>query len=137
MTNASMPQRKFFARHALVILVAVFFLVPFGLRGARLALQGMKNDVKDWLPKDLDETKDLDEFRRHFLNEQFVLVSWDGCHGDAADQRYQMFVAKLLPETPPSVVAKQEPNESDGESAPIAAAESRTRPTRYLPLDDQ
>ena len=46
-----------------------------------MAVQGMKNDVKDWLPKEFEETKDLEEFRQYFLSEQFVLVSWDGCHG--------------------------------------------------------
>ena len=79
----------------LLILVVVFFFVPFALRGARMALQGMKNDVKDWLPKDLEETRDLDEFRRHFLSEQFVLVSWDGCYGDEDDERYKLFAADL------------------------------------------
>ena len=67
----------------------------------------MKNDVKDWLPKEFEETKDLEEFRRYFLSEQFVLVSWDGCYGDASDERYKMFLAKLTPETPPSVAAKE------------------------------
>ena len=46
--------------------MVVFFLVPFALRGARMAVQGMKNDVKDWLPKEFEETKDLDEFRQLF-----------------------------------------------------------------------
>ena len=79
-----MQKPTFFARRAILILVVVFFFVPFALRGARMAVQGMKNDVKDWLPKDFEETKDLDEFRQHFLSEQFVLVSWDGCYGDDA-----------------------------------------------------
>src|SRR4029078_6767475 len=85
----------------------VFFFVPFALRGARMAVQGMKNDVKDWLPKEFDETKDLDEFAQYFLSEQFVLVSWDGCYGNASDERFKMFLAKLTPETPPSVAVKE------------------------------
>jgi predicted RND superfamily exporter protein len=144
-----MRKTTFFGRHALLILIVVFFLVPFGLRGARMALQGMKNDVKDWLPRDLDETKDLDEFRQHFLSEQFVLVSWDGCHGDASDERFKLFLAKLAPELPPSVVAKQKaaaaPTEeaSDGEesssetSATVVAEDADAEkdppsPTRYI-----
>ena len=99
-----MQRPTFFARHAVLILVVVFFFVPFALRGARMAVQEMKNDVKDWLPREFEETKDLDEFRQHFLGEQFVLVSWDGCYGDEADERYKLFLAKLTPETPPSVV---------------------------------
>jgi predicted RND superfamily exporter protein len=101
-----MQRPTFFARRAILILVVVFFFVPFALRGARMAVQGMKNDVKDWLPKEFEETKDLDEFRRYFLSEQFVLVSWDGCYGDADDERYKMFLAKLMPETPPTALAK-------------------------------
>jgi hypothetical protein len=102
-----MEKPTFFARRALIILVLVFFFVPIALRGARMAIQGMKNDVKDWLPKEFAETKDLDDFRRHFLSEQFVLVSWDGCYGDADDERFRLFVAKLTPETPPSVLKAQ------------------------------
>ena len=41
----------FFGRYAIVVLMVVFFCVPFALRGARLAVNGMKNDVRDWLPK--------------------------------------------------------------------------------------
>src|SRR3954453_11612775 len=99
----SPPQRRpqdmqrptFFARSAILILVVVFFLVPFALRGARMAVQGMKNDVKDWLPTEFEETKDLEEFRQYFLSEQFVIVTWDGCHGNSDDERYKMFLAKL------------------------------------------
>ena len=61
-----MQRPTFFARRAVLILVIVFFFVPFALRGARMAVQGMKNDVKDWLPKEFAETKDLEEFRRYF-----------------------------------------------------------------------
>ena len=107
-----MQRPTFFARRAILILVVVFFFVPFALRGARMAVQGMKNDVKDWLPKEFEETKDLDEFRRYFLSEQFVLVSWDGCYGDADDERYRMFLAKLMPETPPSVTTRKRTSES-------------------------
>src|SRR5690348_6930409 len=111
-----MQRPTFFARRAILILVVVFFFVPFALRGARMAVQGMKNDVKDWLPKGFEETKDLEEFRQYFLSEQFVLVSWDGCYGGPDDERFQMFLAKLTPEFPPSVAAKaaKEKAGSDG-----------------------
>jgi len=148
-----MEKPTFFARRALVILILVFFLVPFALRGARMALQGMKNDVKDWLPKEFAETKDLDEFREHFLSEQFVLVSWDGCYGDEGDERFRLFVAKLIPEVPPSVLKAQAdaaaaadsaetlPAESTAEGAdapadPDVADGSITNPTRYISRGD-
>ncbi len=155
-----MDKPTFFARRALLILVVVFFFVPFALRGARMAIQGMKNDVKDWLPSDLPQTRDLDDFRKHFLSEQFVLVSWDGCTGGENDERFRMFVAKLTPETPPSLAKKQvaaaaaikaalpaaSPEVATDEAAPdasdTAAAESSTEggsivnPTHYIHQGD-
>src|SRR5262245_32012151 len=147
-----MQRPTFFARRAILILVIVFFFVPFALRGARMAVQGMKNDVKDWLPKEFEETKDLDEFRRYFLSEQFVLVSWDGCYGDDDDERYKMFLAKLTPELPPTARAKEEAArkdasaEAEGTDAGFVAAvtapaqeddeESLTNPTRYIHRDE-
>src|SRR5262249_21663040 len=65
----------------LLILMAVFFCIPFTLRAARLSLESMKNDVKDWLPSTFGETADLEWFREHFMGEQFILVSWPGCTG--------------------------------------------------------
>jgi predicted RND superfamily exporter protein len=99
--------KKFFARHALLILMVVFFFVPFALRGARHALQGMKNDVKDWLPNTYKETDDLVWFKDHFLGEQFVVVSWAGLTGDESDQKFSMFLSKLVPTLPPSEVRRQ------------------------------
>jgi uncharacterized protein len=93
---------SFFARRGIIVLMVVFFLVPFALRGARMSVQGMKNDLKDWLPKDFPETADLDWFRQHFVSETFVVASWDGCRGDAKDARFQLFLKKLEPELPPS-----------------------------------
>lgn len=138
----------FFARRALLILMVIFFLVPFGVRGARLALQGMKNDVKDWLPKEFEETRDLDAFRKHFLSEQFILVSWDGCYGDESDERFQLFVEKLIPELPPSLQKKasEDPNAIESlsvdEPPTIALASHETaepgpeNPTRYIHAAD-
>ncbi|MCI0361345.1 MAG: MMPL family transporter, partial [Planctomycetaceae bacterium] len=141
------------ARRALLILVVVFFFVPFAIRGARMAVQGMRNDVKDWLPKDFPETRDLDSFRKHFLSEQFVLVSWDGCVGDDSDERFRLFVAKLSPETPPSVLKQQAAakaaaaaaqGEASADQTDVAAGSADeladdapiTNPTRYIHQGD-
>lgn len=86
-------KHTFFSRLALPILLLVAFLVPFSLRGARVAVEGMKNDVKDWLPDDFPETRELDWFRQHFLGDTFVLLTWEGCSED--DPRYKMLVEKL------------------------------------------
>src|SRR5687768_10796533 len=132
----------FFARRSLLILMVIFFLVPFAMRGARLAIQGMKNDVKDWLPADFPETADLDWFRDHFVSEQFVIVSWDGCKGDASDERYKLFVAKLQPELPPSQrKALDEENQPAAEALADAEPgeeedEEIVNPTRYFHRQD-
>ena len=47
---------SFFARRGIIVLMIIFFLVPFAMRGARMSVQGMKNDLRDWLPKDFPET---------------------------------------------------------------------------------
>ncbi len=83
----------FFQRHAVAVLCAVFFLLPFALRGARMALQHMKNDVKDWLPDSFPETRILDWFGDHFVNERFIVLTWPGCSAD--DDRFKMMVKKL------------------------------------------
>jgi len=88
--------RFFGASNALLILMAACFLLPFALRGARNAMDNMQNDVKNWLPSDYPETADLDWFGEHFLGEQFVLVTWDGC--TEADPSFLMLVEKLKQE---------------------------------------
>ena len=73
--------------------MAACFLLPFALRGARNAMDNMQNDVQNWLPSDYPETEDLHWFGKHFLGEQFVLVTWDGC--TEADPSFQMLIEKL------------------------------------------
>ncbi len=90
-----MERPYFFARKSLVILLAAVFLLPIALRSARIALENNKNDVTEWLPDGFAETKDLDWFREHFLGEQFVVISWDGC--TLADPRVEMLAQKLVP----------------------------------------
>jgi uncharacterized protein len=87
--------------NALVLLMAVFFLVPFAARGARMALQKTENNVKDWLPSDFRETEELAWFAKHFVSEQFIVATWEGCTEDS--QRLRMFVAKLESELAPNL----------------------------------
>ncbi len=78
--------RRFFSRRlpliynvALLLLMVTAFLLPFALRGARMAVDGMKNNVADWLPSDYEETVDLGEFRKYFIGDQFVVLSGPWC----------------------------------------------------------
>ncbi len=107
-------KRSFFARYALIILVIIAFFTPFAMRGARVAVSRIKNDVKDWLPSDFSETTDLDWFREHFLGEQFVIVSWEGCAGTKDDLRFQDFVDGLFPEVPPSLQKRRDAARKQG-----------------------
>ena len=82
-----MAEKQFFSKRvplfntvAMLILCTVFFLLPFALRGARMAVTGIKNNVADWLPSDYPETQDLQEFRKYFVGEQFVVVSGPWCY---------------------------------------------------------
>ncbi len=81
---------------ALVLLMLVFFFVPFGGRGARMAVQKTENNVKDWLPSDFRETEELAWFADKFVSEQFIVATWAGCK--ESDQRLRMFVSKLRAE---------------------------------------
>ena len=95
----------FFARRALLILCIIFFLVPFALRGARMSLERMENNVKDWLPDSFEETKELTWFAKHFVGEQsFILLTWEGC--SATDESFRLYVDKLKNEVMPADSAK-------------------------------
>ena len=66
------------------------------MRGAKDAVGRMENDVKDWLPSDYQETKDLQWFGRHFLGEEFILLTWEGCSQE--DVSFRLLVDKLKQE---------------------------------------
>jgi predicted RND superfamily exporter protein len=90
---------RLFGNVAVVILCAIFFLVPFAMRGARKSVEKLENNIKDWLPADFPETSDLEWFGQHFVGERFVLVTWPGC--TSADESFQLFVSKLKNEIQP------------------------------------
>ncbi len=54
-------------------------MFPLTVWGAIWLLRTNRNDVKEWLPETFEATQDYQEFQRHFGDEAFVLVSWDGC----------------------------------------------------------
>ena len=102
----------YFGNRAVLILCMIFFLYPFGTYGAKLALQGMKNDMKDWLPDGFTETKDLAWAGRYFVTDQgFVLLSWQGCSEE--DERFRTFVKKLQQEVAPPGAASTTTDEDE------------------------
>lgn len=100
-----MQKPAFFTRHAFLMLLAAIFLLPIAMRGARIALENNKNDVKAWLPAGFEETRELDWFRDHFLGEQFVVISWPGCTLD--DPRVEQLAQALVP--PDTAIDKDRP----------------------------
>jgi len=72
-------QIPIFGSVAMLLMCIILFLLPFALRGARLGLKDMQNNVADWLPQDYPETQDLKEFRKYFVGDQFVVVSGPWC----------------------------------------------------------
>lgn len=98
MSQSFLARRSVFGLSgALVILLIFFFLLPSAFRGARLAIAGKKNNIKDWLPSDFQETVELDWFAKYFMGESFVIATWDGC--TSQDQRLDLFAAKLRQES--------------------------------------
>ena len=127
-------KRPFFARYALLIICIICFLAPFALRGARMSMQRMTNRVKDWLPSDFAETADLEWFGRHFMGEQFVIVTWPGCSED--DPRYQKLVDRIQHQ-----IAPPEHHENGGPAEALAALARKPfeelTPVERLALDRQ
>lgn len=80
-------------RTACVVVLLALLLTPFVAWGVRAAIRSNANDVRDWLPAHYPETEQYRWFRRHFGNEDFVVVSWPG--GELDDPRLDQFVARL------------------------------------------
>ena len=102
--SEAMAEDQFFSKRvplfntvAMLILCTVFFLLPFALRGARMAVTGIKNNVADWLPSDYPETQDLEEFRKYFIGEQFVAISGPWCF--EGNPNFEDFKEKLREES--------------------------------------
>jgi hypothetical protein len=86
----------FYARRGWAILLAAAFLLPLTINSARLALKNHTNDVRTWLPQEYEETTTYAWFRRHFANDEFVVITWPGCHAD--DPRLERLPHTLVPQ---------------------------------------
>ncbi len=86
---------SFYRRYGYWILLVTVFLMPGVFGGALRSLRTNKNEVKEWLPANYQETADFDWFLKHFHGGQFVLISWDGCTLD--NSQLKLFASKLLP----------------------------------------
>lgn len=119
---AERAQRTFYDRWSLPILLMTLAFVPIVFYSAGKAVQSNVNKVEDWLPKTFDETRQLAWFRQHFANDQFIIISWEGCRlGESADEddpRIERLAQMLVPNPP------QVNGESDSEQADVPEEES-------------
>ncbi len=98
-----------FARWSLFILAVFALAAPLLVFGAFRAVKSNTNQVSDWLPESFDETQELAWYRKHFVGDQFVVVSWEGCEINAGatsietlrpDPRIDKLASLLVSDTP-------------------------------------
>lgn len=99
--SCQMPDNLFGKRTAFAVLLLTALVTPTLFLFALRAVEGNRNNVADWLPANFEETRQLEWFRRHFVSDQFVLISWEGCRlGDdpsgALDDRRIERLARAL-----------------------------------------
>jgi predicted RND superfamily exporter protein len=88
-------KQSFYSRYSLLIAAISIFLLPFAVVGSLNAKKANKNDVKNWIPEEYEETQVYRAFRERFEGEEFILVSWEGC--TIGDPRLEMLAQKIAP----------------------------------------
>ena len=82
-----------FVRHRRLIIVIQLALLPVVLWAAYQAYVGGVTDTEEWLPRSFEETRQLDWFREHFVADDLLAISWEGCAVD--DPRMKALVEAL------------------------------------------
>lgn len=88
-------KKTFYEKYALLILVLMTFTLPIMAVGVKRTLENVRNNIKEWLPEGTPESKLHTWFQQNFPNEQFILMSWDGC--TLNDPRLEVMKYRLLP----------------------------------------
>jgi len=87
MNRSSLSNRR------LGVFALFLLLTPLVVSSAYRAVQQSSTRVADWLPEAFDETQRLHWFQEHFVSDDLLMISWEGCtFGD--DRLYQL-AAKL------------------------------------------
>lgn len=82
----------------MLLLCTVCFFLPFALRGAKLSLQGIQNNVADWLPDHYDETVELKEFGKYFDGgDRFLVLTGPWCK--EGNPTYDKLLGKIREES--------------------------------------
>ncbi|MFO1066341.1 MAG: MMPL family transporter [Pirellulales bacterium] len=122
-------QPTFYDRWGKAILLLTMLLVPGIFYSAGKAVQSNVNKVEDWLPKTFEETKQLGWFRKHFMSDQFIIISWDGCklgtNAGEDDPRIERLAKLLVPDSP------------DALQGQAAALVDQASPDPLPPLSDE
>lgn len=88
-------KKTFYEKYALLILVIIAFTLPIIGIGVKRTLENVRNNIKEWLPEGTPESVLHTWFQSNFPNEQFILMSWDGC--TLNDPRMEVMRQRLLP----------------------------------------
>lgn len=88
-------KKTFYEKYALLILVIMTFTLPIMAVGVKRTLESVRNNIKEWLPEGTAESQLHNWFQQNFPNEQFILMSWEGCTLD--DPRLDVMKHRLLP----------------------------------------
>ncbi len=71
--------RSVYRKYSGWILICVATASPLLVYSAYRTVRSNANNVADWLPANYVETAQLGWFRQYFPEDQFIIVSWDGC----------------------------------------------------------
>ncbi len=88
-------KKTFYEKYALLILVVMTFTLPIMAVGVKRTLENVRNNIKEWLPEGTPESALHTWFQQNFPNEQFILMSWDGC--TLNDPRLDVMRHRLMP----------------------------------------
>ncbi len=84
---------SFYRRNGIRVFAIFLLLTPLVVIGANRALQNNSNRIEDWLPESFEETQRLLWFAEHFVSDDLLMISWDGCTLD--DPRLPKFAEAL------------------------------------------
>jgi predicted RND superfamily exporter protein len=94
--------RVVFGRYCRTISLIGWFLLPLVTLLGLKSLGSSVNEVRDWLPEGYQETIEYRQFLEHFGNDEYVLVSWEGC--TIEDERLDQFSDRVRSEVLRDVV---------------------------------
>ncbi|MEK6236466.1 MAG: hypothetical protein N2C14_17295, partial [Planctomycetales bacterium] len=87
---------SFHSRCGLALTVVGILLAAPILFGVHHAMNKMDNNVRQWLPDDIKETREYNWRCEHFPPDESIFVSWEGCELD--DVRLERLAAALVPQ---------------------------------------